>query len=456
MRRLCITFISLAAVGVLVAGGGLERSSAADDPPVVRDIAFPVREDVYYVDTFGACRDGCTRRHEGQDLIGHRLNHLLAATDATVTFVRDDASGTAGNWIKLVDDQGWQYNYMHVNNDTPGTDDGANPRRWRFAAGIEVGARVTKGQFIAYMGDSGNAEGSVPHLHFEIRTPNGTAVNAFASLQQAEGKPVPNRCGTPSAPTPTPVAGSISGYLAVDADGTVSARGGAQHAGDLDDAASAAVGIAATPSGAGYWIATSDGRVAKFGDAAVEGDARAMRLSVTVVAIAALPNGTGYWLATADGGVLPFGAAKHYGDAANRPLSSPVVDIAATKTGRGYWLVSRDGTVRAYGDAVHRGDASRAALVSPITRIVRTPSGAGYWLMSQRGGLIGYGDAGEHGTIPTLGLCKAKPAAALLPATDGGGYAIVQTDGTAREFGSADAPGDVESDGTIVDAVAAG
>ena len=37
---------------------------------------------------------------------------------------------------------GWVYNYGHINNDTPGTDDGANPAQWRFAPGIVRGQRT--------------------------------------------------------------------------------------------------------------------------------------------------------------------------------------------------------------------------------------------------------------------------------------------------------------------------
>ncbi len=453
MRRLLITSIGLAAALTLALGSAIGTESSADAAPILRDIAFPVREEVYYRDTFGACRDGCSRRHEGQDLIGGRLNHLLAASDGEVTFIRDDAGGTAGNWIKIVDAQGWQYNYMHVNNDAPGTDDGSNPDRWRFARGIEVGARVQKGQFIAYMGDSGNAEGSVPHLHFEIRKPDGTPINAYASLQAAEGKPVEGICGSNTAPTPNPEAGSLGGYVALGAGGAVSAFGSAQHVGDrsADGVASPAVGIATTPTGAGYWIATRNGAVHRYGDATVAGDAGKMRLGTAVVGIAAMPNGRGFWLATEDGGVVPFGAAKSYGDAQARPLSSPVVDIATTSTGRGYWLVTAAGTVYAYGDAVHRGDASRANLISPIVSIVPVPGGGGYWLISRRGGLITYGTAQAHGTIPMLGLCKPKPTADLVPSGDGDGSAIVQVDGVAQEFGNADAPADAAGIGTIVD-----
>ena len=93
---------------------------------------------------------------------------------------------TAGYGVVVRDDDGWEYHVYHVNNDTPGTDDGADPGAWRFAGGIRPGATVQAGQLIAWMGDSGNSEGSVPHAHVEIHRPDGTAINPYWSLRQAQ------------------------------------------------------------------------------------------------------------------------------------------------------------------------------------------------------------------------------------------------------------------------------
>lgn len=205
--------VTCAALSLLAAGAGPAGAAGAEDPgpwtqadggersgrpharaavapdahTAVRDIVFPVIGDVRYTDTFGACRSGCSRSHQGQDLMGEKLMPLLAANDATVTWLRDNAtpSGSRGNLVILTDAEGWEYWYIHVNNDSPGTDDGANPRRWAFTEGIDIGAEVRAGEHIAYMGDSGNAEWTAPHLHFEIRKPDGSVINAFRSLQQA-------------------------------------------------------------------------------------------------------------------------------------------------------------------------------------------------------------------------------------------------------------------------------
>lgn len=151
----------------------------------IRQMRFPVNGQVSYVETFGACRDGCRRYHQGNDIFAPKLTHLLAARDGHVTWFRTDASGTAGNGIGITDAEGWRYLYLHVNNDSPGTDDGRNPARWRFATGIRMGTKVYAGQIIGYLGDSGNAETTPPHVHFELRRPDGVNISPYSSLQNA-------------------------------------------------------------------------------------------------------------------------------------------------------------------------------------------------------------------------------------------------------------------------------
>jgi hypothetical protein len=171
-----------------------DRPAAAIDPvaAIVRPIHFPLRSYSSYVDTFGACRDGCTRTHQGIDIFTPKLTHLIAAADGYVTWLRTDASGTAGNGVGITDAAGWRYLYLHANNDTPGTDDGANPARWRFIPGMGIGTKVYAGQVIGYSGDSGNAEGTPPHLHFEIRNADQVNINPYASLGAATfAPPVP-------------------------------------------------------------------------------------------------------------------------------------------------------------------------------------------------------------------------------------------------------------------------
>jgi hypothetical protein len=150
----------------------------------VRPIRFPVEGTVSYTDDFGAPRGDHT--HQGNDLLGVKLQRELAAADGVVTYRKLDP---AGNILIITDAEGWTYWYIHINNDTPGTDDGLNPPEWAFAPGVVLGARVFAGQFVAYMGDSGDAESTAPHLHFELHPPGSAAVDPYFSLQAARTKP---------------------------------------------------------------------------------------------------------------------------------------------------------------------------------------------------------------------------------------------------------------------------
>ena len=168
---------------------------------VVRPMCFPVEggtSGATWTDTFGDPRGGGERSHTGQDLMSvgaQKMRPLLSAVDGTVReIVYDNAKG---NRLVIQDDEGWFYVYLHVNNDTPGTDDGAATRDQVFASGLAVGQRVTRCQPVSYMGDSGNAEATNPHVHFEIREPStstsswawssATAINPDDSLRASVG-----------------------------------------------------------------------------------------------------------------------------------------------------------------------------------------------------------------------------------------------------------------------------
>ena len=157
----------------------------------VRPMMFPVLPDATlgkasWSDTYLAPRSG-GHRHEGQDLMGKKMLKLLAVVSGTIVELRHQSSG---NSLYLKGDDGWYYCYLHINNDDPGTDNGANQFKYAFAPGMAIGKRVLKGDHIAFLGDSGNAEATGAHCHFEIRMPNdkwynAAAVNAAYSLRAA-------------------------------------------------------------------------------------------------------------------------------------------------------------------------------------------------------------------------------------------------------------------------------
>jgi murein DD-endopeptidase MepM/ murein hydrolase activator NlpD len=111
---------------------------------------FPVYGPASYIDTFGAPRADVTYHH-GDDIFGQLGQPLLAVADGTLFSVGWNKIG--GNRLWLLDSQGNQFYYAHLS---------------AFAAGATNGARVKAGQVIGFMGDTGDAEGTPVHLHFEV------------------------------------------------------------------------------------------------------------------------------------------------------------------------------------------------------------------------------------------------------------------------------------------------
>lgn len=171
---------------------------------VVVPMTFPIAGGASVADTYLACRSGCSRMHMGQDLFAPKMRPLVAAFDGYVSVLRRDAG--SGNYLGITADRGpakgWTLLYLHVNNDTPGTDDGRGSAAWAFPSGIELGARVLAGQLVGWNGDSGNAESTAPHLHAELRKGvgwSGTVHNLYPSLVKARRLAAP----LPSGPHPT-------------------------------------------------------------------------------------------------------------------------------------------------------------------------------------------------------------------------------------------------------------
>lgn len=156
--------------------------SQAATPSTTRNIFFPTDTSVSFSDDFGDARSG--HLHEANDLVGKKMMPLYAAVDGRIRNVVDPEA-SYGYAITLEDADGYTYGYLHVNNDTPGTDDGQGGTEHAYAPGIVRGAYVTRGQLIGWMGDSGNAEEISAHLHFEIRQPDRTAIDPYASLTAA-------------------------------------------------------------------------------------------------------------------------------------------------------------------------------------------------------------------------------------------------------------------------------
>ena len=194
------------------------------------------------------------------------------------------------------------------------------------------------------------------------------------------------------------------------------------------------VGMAATPSGAGYWLVASDGGIFTFGDAGFFGSTGAVRLNRPIVGMAATPSGRGYWLVASDGGIFTFGDAGFYGSTGAVRLNRPIVGMAATPSGRGYWLVASDGGIFTFGDAGFYGSTGAVRLNRPIVGMAATPSGHGYWLVASDGGIFTFGDAPFFGSTGAVAL--ASPIVGMAANPSGAGYWLVASDGGIFTFGS--------------------
>jgi peptidoglycan LD-endopeptidase LytH len=142
-------------------GGGAGGVSSAATPGF--RCPFPGSS---FTDSWGAPRSG-GRAHKGTDMMGGYGAPLYASASG---IVYTGNSGLGGRTLWVVADYGVGYYYAHLS--------GFN---------VSSGSRVSVGDVVGFNGDSGNASGGAPHLHFEIH-PGGrgaAAVNPYPTLVSA-------------------------------------------------------------------------------------------------------------------------------------------------------------------------------------------------------------------------------------------------------------------------------
>jgi hypothetical protein len=166
---------------------------------VPEHIIFPVVGRAQYTDDFGAARPGGP--HQGNDIVAAKRSPAVAAEAGKVKYLT--TSRSAGCMLYLYGESGTTYYYIHLNNDVTMKNDNRGKCVKGTAYAVANGAKVAAGQQIAFVGDSGDADGAHAHLHFEVHPTGGKAVSPYPYLQKAYKLLFSAKAGTPFALTLT-------------------------------------------------------------------------------------------------------------------------------------------------------------------------------------------------------------------------------------------------------------
>ncbi|AFM00526.1 metalloendopeptidase-like membrane protein [Desulfitobacterium dehalogenans ATCC 51507] len=126
---------------------------------------FPVIGKVWYMDTFGADREGGVRKHEGTDIFGAEGIPVISIGNGKIERLGWNRLG--GERVGVRGEDGNYYYYAHLNT--------INPH-------LQEGQKVKKGDFLGTLGHTGDALTTPDHLHFGIELPNGEWVNPYPFL----------------------------------------------------------------------------------------------------------------------------------------------------------------------------------------------------------------------------------------------------------------------------------
>jgi len=174
-RSLLVALVLLAAEGIL--------------RPWLDDIAYAIRlgalpapaalpvpvagvKPAQLADTWGGARSG-GRRHEGIDIFAQRGTPVLSSTEGIVLRVGTNRLGGQVVWV--LGPGGQRHYYAHLD---------------RYGD-VRAGMRVRPGSILGYVGNTGNAATTPPHLHYGIYTAAG-AINPYPLLK-ADARHIPTR-----------------------------------------------------------------------------------------------------------------------------------------------------------------------------------------------------------------------------------------------------------------------
>lgn len=126
-------------------------------------------------DTFGAPR-GQDRKHQGVDIFAPRGTPVVSTTRGIVSRIGENRLGGTVVWV--LGPGGDRHYYAHLDS----------------VADIQTGQRIVTGDVLGGVGNTGNARGTPPHLHYGIYRRASGAINPFTLLtnkpsQQPEPSP---------------------------------------------------------------------------------------------------------------------------------------------------------------------------------------------------------------------------------------------------------------------------
>lgn len=120
----------------------------------------PVQGSHQFSDSWGQPRPG-GRRHLGTDVFAARGTPVVASVSGAV---RQTTGAVAGLAYYLIGDDGNTYYGAHLDS-------------------LAASGRVEGGTVLGTVGSTGNAKGTTPHLHFEVKPGGGDPVNPFPTLK---------------------------------------------------------------------------------------------------------------------------------------------------------------------------------------------------------------------------------------------------------------------------------
>ncbi|MGE3618901.1 MAG: murein hydrolase activator EnvC [Acidimicrobiia bacterium] len=141
--------------------GGSSRS-APSTPIASGSWICPVQGSVAFGDTWGASRGGGRRAHKGVDMMSPAGTPTVAPVSGRVEHRGNAVGGLSWH---LYGDDGHYYYGTHLS-----------------AYANQGAGHVQAGTVIGYVGNTGNASGGAPHLHFEIHPNGGAAVNPYPTV----------------------------------------------------------------------------------------------------------------------------------------------------------------------------------------------------------------------------------------------------------------------------------